>query len=143
AGFFPNSTFGRWVAQHYDMSSWWFMLINALLIIFFTYFYTAITFNPENVADNLKKNGGFIPGYRPGRPTAEYLERVSSRLTLVGGLFLATVTILPITIMSLAGVQNAYIGGSSLLIEVSVALVTTKQLEAQVVMRHYQGFRRS
>ncbi len=143
AGFFPNSTFGRWVAQHYDMSSWWFMLINALLIIFFTYFYTAITFNPENVADNLKKNGGFIPGYRPGRPTAEYLERVSSRLTLVGGLFLATVTILPITLMGLAGVQNAYIGGSSLLIVVSVALETTKQIEAQLVMRHYQGFMRS
>ncbi|MBY6274774.1 preprotein translocase subunit SecY [Symbiobacterium thermophilum] len=143
AGFFPGSRFARFVATYLDTRSWWFMLLNALLIVFFTYFYTAITFNPENVADNIKKNGGFIPGYRPGRPTAEYLERVSSRLTLVGGLFLAAVTILPITIMSLAGVQNAYIGGSSLLIVVSVALETTKQLEAQLVMRHYQGFMRT
>jgi len=143
AGFFPNSDFAVFVGRYLDTRSWWFMLINALLIVFFTYFYTAITFNPENVADNIKKNGGFIPGYRPGRPTAEYLERVSSRLTLVGGLFLAAVTILPITIMSLAGVQNAYIGGSSLLIVVSVALETTKQLEAQLVMRHYQGFMRT
>ncbi|WP_209465262.1 preprotein translocase subunit SecY [Symbiobacterium terraclitae] len=143
AQFIPNTGFGRWVQLHFDTRSAWFMLINALLIIFFTYFYTAITFNPENVADNIKKNGGFIPGYRPGKPTAEYLERVSNRLTLVGGLFLAAVTILPITLIGLAGVQNAYIGGSSLLIVVSVALETTKQIEAQLVMRHYQGFMRS
>lgn len=143
AGFVPNSNFAKFVGTYFDTRSWWFMLINALLIVFFTYFYTAITFNPENVADNIKKNGGFIPGYRPGRPTAEYLERISSRLTLVGGLFLAAVTILPITLMGLAGVDNAYIGGSSLLIVVSVALETMKQIEAQLVMRHYQGFMRS
>ncbi len=143
AGFFPTSDFAAFVGRYFDTRSWWFMLINALLIVFFTYFYTAITFNPETVADNIKKNGGFIPGYRPGRPTAEYLERVSSRLTLVGGLFLAAVTILPITLMGLAGVDNAYIGGSSLLIVVSVALETAKQLEAQLVMRHYQGFMRT
>jgi len=143
AQFVPTSKFARWVGLHFDTRSAWFMLVNALLIIFFTYFYTAITFNPENVADNIKKNGGFIPGYRPGKPTAEYLERVSNRLTLVGGLFLAAVTILPITLMSLAGVQNAYIGGSSMLIVVSVALETAKQIEAQLVMRHYQGFMRS
>lgn len=119
------------------------MLANALLIIFFTYFYTAITFNPENVADNMKKNGGFIPGYRPGKPTEEYLERVSTRLTLVGGLFLAAVTIVPIYLMSLTGIEGAYLGGSSLLIVVSVALETMKQIEAQLVMRHYQGFMRS
>jgi len=143
AGFFPTSRFALFVGRYFDTRSAWFMLVNALLIIFFTYFYTAITFNPDNVADNIKKNGGFIPGYRPGRPTAEYLERISSRLTLVGGLFLATVTVLPIALMGLAGVQNAYIGGSSLLIVVSVALETTKQIEAQLVMRHYQGFMRS
>lgn len=143
AQFVPYSKFAMFVGKYFETRSAWFMLINALLIIFFTYFYTAITFNPETVADNIKKNGGFIPGYRPGKPTAEYLERISNRLTLVGGLFLAAVTILPITLIGLLGVQNAYIGGSSLLIVVSVALETAKQLEAQLVMRHYQGFMRT
>lgn len=143
AQFMPTSSFAQWVFRYLDTRSAWFMLANALLIIFFTYFYTAITFNPENVADNMKKNGGFIPGYRPGKPTEEYLERVSSRLTLVGGLFLAAVTIVPIYLLSLTGIQGAYLGGSSLLIVVSVALETMKQIEAQLVMRHYQGFMRS
>jgi len=143
AQFWPYSGFAQWVGRYMDTGSAWFMALNALLIIFFTYFYTAITFNPENVADNIKKNGGFIPGYRPGKPTADYLERVSNRLTLVGGLFLAAVTIVPIYLISLAGIEGAYLGGSSLLIVVSVALETMKQIEAQLVMRHYQGFMRT
>lgn len=143
ANFIPNTGFAQWVFTYLDTRSAWFMLLNAALIVFFTYFYTAITFNPANVADNIKKNGGFIPGYRPGKPTEEYLARISNRLTLVGGLFLAAVTIVPIYLMSLTGIEGAYLGGSSLLIVVSVALETMKQIEAQLVMRHYQGFMRT
>lgn len=143
ANFVRDSGFARFVFQYFDTKSPWFWLANAVLIIFFSYFYTAITFNPDDVADNLKKNGGFIPGYRPGKPTAEYLGRISERLTLAGGIFLAVVTILPIGAMQLTGVQEAFLGGSSLLIVVSVALETMKQIEAQLVMRHYQGFMRT
>ncbi|MFZ5826181.1 MAG: preprotein translocase subunit SecY [Bacillota bacterium] len=143
ANFSPGTAFADWVFRYLDTSSAWFMLANAAMIIFFTYFYTAITFNPVDVADNIKKNGGFIPGYRPGKPTAEYLDRISTRLTLVGGLFLAAITIFPIYLISLTGIEGAYLGGSSLLIVVSVALETMKQIEAQLVMRHYQGFMRS
>lgn len=143
ANFSRGTGFADWVFRYLDTSSAPFMLANALMIIFFSYFYTAITFNPVDVADNIKKNGGFIPGYRPGRPTAEYLDRISTRLTLVGGLFLAAITIVPIYLISLTGIEGAYLGGSSLLIVVSVALETMKQIEAQLVMRHYQGFMRS
>ncbi|MFZ5816913.1 MAG: preprotein translocase subunit SecY [Bacillota bacterium] len=144
ANFLPrNNSFYLWVNAYFQTNSIWFMVANAALIIFFTYFYTAITFNPVDVADNIKKNGGFIPGYRPGKPTADYLDRISTRLTLVGGLFLAAVTIVPIYLISLTGIEGAYLGGSSLLIVVSVALETMKQIEAQLVMRHYQGFMRS
>jgi len=143
ANFMPNTKFAYWVGTYLDTGSIWFMLANAALILFFSYFYTAITFNPVDVADNIKKNGGFIPGYRPGKPTAEYLERISTRLTLAGGIFLAAITLLPIAVIQLTGVTDAYLGGSSLLIVVSVGIETMKQIEAQLVMRHYQGFMRS
>jgi preprotein translocase subunit SecY len=135
--------YARFVAQYLTSSHWWFYLLDALLIIFFTYFYTAVTFNPTEIADNMKKNGGFVPGYRPGRPTADYLARISERLTLVGSIFLAALAVLPAAVMSMTGVQAAYIGGTTLLIVVGVGLDTMKQIEAQLVMRHYQGFMRS
>jgi preprotein translocase subunit SecY len=144
ANFLPKtSAFSQFVFTYLNTKSVWFMLANAVLIVFFSYFYTAVTFNPVDVADNIKKNGGFIPGYRPGKPTADYLERISTRLTLVGGLFLAVITIVPIYLISLTGVDGAYLGGSSMLIVVSVGLETMKQIEAQLVMRHYQGFMRT
>lgn len=143
AQFTPTSSFGIFVAQYLTGASAWFWVLNAVFIIFFTYFYTAITFKPDEIADNMKKNGGFIPGYRPGRPTAEYLARISERLTLVGALFLAALTVLPVLIIQITGVQQAYLGGTALLIVVGVALETMKQIEAQLVMRHYQGFMRS
>src|SRR5215204_3662257 len=111
----------------------------SVLIIVFTYFYTAVTFNPVEQADNLKKYGGFIPGVRPGRPTAEYLDRILARLTFPGALYLALVAALP-TILINQTSANFYFGGTSILIVVGVALDTMKQLEAQLMMRNYEGF---
>lgn len=144
ASWLPNTHwFYRFSMTYLSGNHWGFWVANALFIIFFTYFYTAITFNPTEIADNMKKNGGFVPGYRPGKPTADYLARISERLTLVGALFLAALTVLPIILISLTGVQQANIGGTALLIVVGVAMDTMKQIEAQLVMRHYQGFMRS
>ena len=114
-------------------------IIYIILIFFFTYFYTSVTFNPVEVAQNMKANGGFIPGIRPGKATVEYLNRVMTRITFVGAVFLAAVAILP-TIVSQLGGLNFHFGGTSLLIAVGVALDTMKQLENQMVMRNYQGF---
>jgi preprotein translocase subunit SecY len=115
-------------------------VLYALLIIFFTFFYTAVVFNPMDVADNLKKYGGFVPGLRPGRPTGEYINRVLTRLTLAGGIFLAIIAILPNFMIAVTKIPNLYFGGTALLIVVGVALETMKQFEAHLLMRHYQGF---
>ena len=110
-----------------------------VLIIIFTYFYTAVTFNPVDQADNLKKYGGFIPGVRPGRPTAEFLDRILARLTFPGALFLAAVAALPAILIAQTHQQFEF-GGTSILIVIGVALETMKQLEAQLMMRSYEGF---
>ncbi len=115
-----------------------YLVLTALAIIFFTYFYTAITFNPMEVADTMKKNGGFIPGLRPGRPTSQYLEKVLSRLTLSGALFLAAIALVPYALSPL-GISMRF-GGTSLLIITGVALETMKQIESYLLMRHYEGF---
>ncbi len=111
-----------------------------LLIIFFTYFYTAVTVKIPDMADNLKKYGGFIPGIRPGQPTADYLDHVLTRITLAGSVFLAFIAVLPNLIAGATHIQGVYFGGTALLIVVGVALQTMKQIEAMVVMRHYEGF---
>ncbi|MBA2557266.1 MAG: preprotein translocase subunit SecY [Chloroflexi bacterium] len=116
-----------------------YVITFAALVIFFAYFYTSITFNPIDVADNMKKYGGFIPGIRPGRPTAEYLDRVLTRITLPGSLYLAALAILPLIVLGIAGVDFPF-GGSTLLIVVGVGLETMKQLESQLLQRHYEGF---
>jgi preprotein translocase subunit SecY len=116
-----------------------YLLGETILIIAFTYFYTAVTFNPMEQADNLKRYGGFIPGVRPGRPTAEFLDRILARLTFPGALFLAAVAALPTLLINSTG-ANFFFGGTSLLIVVAVALDTMKQLEAQLMMRNYEGF---
>ncbi|WP_239310563.1 MULTISPECIES: preprotein translocase subunit SecY [unclassified Frankia] len=119
-----------------------YLIIYAGLIIFFTYFYVAITFNPTEVADNMKKYGGFIPGIRPGRPTAEYLDRVLSRITLPGSLFLGVITVLPLALLNLTKQQPFPFAGTSVLIIVGVGLETVKQIESQLMLRNYEGFLR-
>jgi preprotein translocase subunit SecY len=116
-----------------------YIIGESLMIILFTYFYTAVTFNPVDQAENLKKYGGFIPGVRPGRPTAEFLDRILARLTFPGALYLAAVAALP-TLLINSTSANFFFGGTSLLIVVGVALDTMKQLEAQLMMRNYEGF---
>jgi preprotein translocase subunit SecY len=116
-----------------------YYIIYFLLIIAFGYFYTSITFNPVEMSKNLQQNGGFIPGIRPGKPTGEYLGKISNRLTLFGSLFLAVIAIVPTIILNMMGVTNMF-GATSVLIMVSVALETTEQLESQMLMRHYKGF---
>ncbi|MBF0500119.1 MAG: preprotein translocase subunit SecY [Candidatus Riflebacteria bacterium] len=116
-----------------------YIFIYALLIVFFTYFYTAITFNVQDLSDNMKKYGGFIPGIRAGRPTVDYLERTLSRVTLAGGVFLAIVAVIPNFLMKFMNVQF-YFGGTALLIVVGVAMDTMRQLESHLVTRHYEGF---
>ena len=119
-----------------------YMLIYGLLVIFFAYFYTAITFNPTETADNIRKYGGFIPGIRPGRPTAEYLNNILVRITLPGSLFLAAIALIPYIVLNMWNIQQFPFGGTSILITVGVALETMKQLESQLMMRHYEGFLR-
>ncbi|MBX5469873.1 MAG: preprotein translocase subunit SecY [Thermoleophilaceae bacterium] len=116
-----------------------YIIGESILIVLFTYFYTAVTFNPVEQADNLKKYGGFIPGVRPGRPTAEYLDRILARLTFPGALYLAAIAALPTILLNQTS-ANFFFGGTSILIVVGVALDTMKQLEAQLMMRNYEGF---
>ncbi len=126
-------------ATFFNPNDWAYVVGEVFFIIVFTYFYTAVTFNPVDQADNLKKYGGFIPGVRPGRPTAEYLDRILSRLTFPGALYLGAVAALPTILISQTS-ANFFFGGTSILIVVGVALDTVKQLEAQLMMRNYEGF---
>jgi preprotein translocase subunit SecY len=126
-------------AAFFSPNSWHYVVGEVFFIVIFTYFYTAVTFNPVDQADNLKKYGGFIPGVRPGRPTAEYLDRILSRLTFPGALYLGAVAALPTILISQTS-ANFFFGGTSILIVVGVALDTVKQLEAQLMMRNYEGF---
>jgi preprotein translocase subunit SecY len=129
----------NWFQSAFSPSGFAYLIGEALLIVIFTYFYTAVTFNPIDQADNLKKYGGFVPGVRPGRPTAEYLDRILTRLTFPGALFLAAIAVLPWFLYRFMDVPF-YFGGTSLLIVVGVALDTMRQMEAQLLMRHYEGF---
>ncbi len=128
-----------------DGSTWWYMAIYTLLILFFTFFYVSITFNPTEVADNMKKYGGFIPGIRAGRPTAEYLNYVLTRITVPGAIYLALISLIPLIalrFMDANAAANFPFGGTSILIIVGVGLETVKQIEAQLQQRHYEGFLR-
>ena len=124
----------------FSPTSWLYAVLYFLLIIFFTYFYSAIQFNPIEMANNMKNNGGFIPGIRPGRPTSEYISRVLNKITLAGAVFLGFIAVVPIFMNIGLNIQNFSIGGTSLLIVVGVALETVTQLESQMLMRHYKGF---
>ena len=139
AQFWPTSAFALWYGKWFSTSSWLYMLVYALLILGFTYFYTMISFNPVEMSKNLQQNGGFVPGIRPGKPTADYLTRISNRITLFGAIVLAVIAVIPSAILAIAGVRAPFTA-SGILIVVSVALETTQQLEAQMMMRHYKGF---
>lgn len=128
-----------WWQTHFNYVSWPYQLIFAVLIIAFAFFYNTISFNPIDMSKNLQQNGGMIPGIRQGKPTSDYLARISRRITLFGALFLAVLAVVPTLIAALCGVSIPF-GASSLLIAVSVALETTRQLESQMLMRHYKGF---
>lgn len=139
----PNAKSGvaAWISKFFSQSNPWYSIIYFILIIAFTYFYTEITFNPIEVANNIKKNGGFIPGIRPGKPTSDFISRVLSKVTLAGAVFLALIAIIPIMLAMIdPGLSGVSIGGTSLLIVVGFALETVKQLESQMLMRHYKGF---
>ncbi|WP_019244396.1 MULTISPECIES: preprotein translocase subunit SecY [Bacillus] len=141
ASFFEQNDVTRWIDKIFDYTHPIGMVLYVALIIAFSYFYAFVQVNPEQVAENLKKQGGYVPGIRPGKNTEEYLKRVLSRLTFVGAWFLALVAVLPVFFIKFAGLpQSVQIGGTSLLIVVGVALETMKGLEAQLVKRHYKGF---
>jgi preprotein translocase subunit SecY len=138
-GELTQAGWARDFSAFFSPNDWPYLVGESIFIVLFTYFYTAVTFNPVEQADNLKKYGGFIPGVRPGRPTAEFLDRILARLTFPGALYLAAVAALP-TILINQTSANFYFGGTSILIVVGVALDTMKQLEAQLMMRNYEGF---
>jgi len=143
--FFPNNDFLQTINSYFHYQSAVYSIIYAIMIIFFTYFYTAIAFNPKDVADNMKKQGGFIPGIRPGKQTSEFIDNILTKITLPGSFFLAIVAILPafVSAWGVSGQFASFFGGTSLLIVVGVALDTLQQIESHLLMRHYDGFMKS
>jgi preprotein translocase subunit SecY len=139
ASFFPNTGFYTFMIKYLDWGTPLHGLFYALLIIGFTYFYTAVSFNPIEVSNNIKKYGGFIPGIRPGKPTTDFIVKSLNRITMVGALFLALIAIVPIFLLKVINIP-VYFGSTSLLIVVGVAMDFVKQVEAQMIMRNYQGF---
>lgn len=142
ASFFPNSKFWSGVTDVFNYDTWLYVLIEFLLLVAFAYFYVAISFNPVEVANNLKKQGGAIPGIRPGKPTSDYITRVLNRITLIGALILAFICIFPmiINIVTSGNFAGLAFGGSSLIIVIGVALETFREIEAQMSLRNYKGF---
>jgi preprotein translocase subunit SecY len=143
--FFPDNEFLQSLSGWFVYTSPVYSAIYALMIVFFTYFYTAIAFNPKDVADNMKKQGGFIPGIRPGKQTSEFIDNILTKITLPGSIFLAIVAILPAFVsgLGISGRFAQFFGGTSLLIVVGVALDTLQQIESHLLMRHYDGFMKS
>ena len=138
---FTGHTSGWWYENVWSSSSWTYAVIYFLMIFFFSWFYSTIQYDPVEIANNLKKNGGFIPGFRPGKPTADFIHKVINKILVFGAVYLGVVALLPIVAGNLmAGVRNLAIGGTSIIIIVGVALETVKALEAQMLMRHYKGF---
>ncbi|MBP1938360.1 preprotein translocase subunit SecY [Paenibacillus sediminis] len=141
ASFWAGKGWAQWITTHMYYDKPLGMVLYVLMIIGFTYFYTFVQMNPTQMADNMKKNGGYVPGIRPGKTTATYLTKVMSRLTMTGALFLAVISVLPVFFGTVAGLpRSVKIGGTSLLIIIGVALDTMKQIESQLIKRHYKGF---
>ena len=138
---FGGWTKGWWYKNVFSSTSWIYVIIYFLLIFFFSWFYAAIQYDPVEIANNMKKNGGFVPGFRPGKPTSDFIKKVISKIVVFGAVYLGIVALLPMVAgIILPSVQNLAIGGTSVIIVVSVALETVKTLEAQMLMRHYKGF---
>ena len=144
AQFFPEAGWSQWITgssySPFNAKTWMYPVLYALLTIFFTWFYTQITFKPDEMAENMHKSSGFIPGIRPGKPTEIYLEKVLNRISMFGGCFAAIIAVVPILVANYTPFQAIQFGGTSLLILVSVSLEIMRQLESQLTMRHYQGF---
>jgi len=140
AGFVPPSNPLAALGQWFNPFGALYNLFYGLIIIFFTYFYTAVVLNPNDLAENMRKYGGFVPGIRPGRKTAEYIDRVLSRITLPGAIFLALIAVLPDFVIGMTKAPFLGFGGTSVLIVVGVALDTLQQVESHLLMRHYEGF---
>jgi preprotein translocase subunit SecY len=143
--FFPESEFVQSISGYLEYTSLTYSLMYGAMIVFFTYFYTAIAFNPKDVSENMQKQGGFIPGIRPGKHTADFIDNILTKITLPGSIFLAIIAILP-AFVSRFGVTPSFaqfFGGTSLLIMVGVALDTLQQVESHLLMRHYDGFMKS
>lgn len=146
ASFFPNSEWLHVVAAYFSERSMVYALIYGIMVVLFTYFYTAIIFNPREIAENMRKQGGFIPGIRPGTQTSDYIENILTKITLPGSLFLALVAVMPtfaINVLGVTGSFASFFGGTSLLIMIGVALDTLQQIESYLLMRHYDGFMKS
>ena len=138
---FTGHTSGWWYENVWSSSSWTYAVVYFLMIFFFSWFYSTIQYDPVEISNNLKKNGGFIPGFRPGKPTADFIQKVINKIVVFGAVYLGVVALLPIVAGNLMnGVRNLAIGGTSIIIVVGVALETVKALEAQMLMRHYKGF---
>ena len=139
--FVPGWTRGWWYENVWSASSWTYVVMYFLMIFFFSWFYASIQYDPVEIANNMKKNGGFIPGFRPGKPTADFIKKVIGKIVVFGAVYLAIVALLPILAGKfMASMQYLAIGGTSVIIVVGVALETVKALEAQMLMRHYKGF---
>ncbi len=138
----PNAGWVQWLTLNFGPSSGWYLLVYFVLIVFFAFFYTSITFNPEEIADNMKRYGGFVPGIRAGQPTADYLRYVINRINWVGALYLATIALIPQLVFNAMGIQSMAFGGTSIIILVGVGLQTVKDIDAQLQQRHYEGFLR-
>ena len=137
---FLGNTSGWWYENVFSSTSWFYAVMYFLMIFFFSWFYATIQYDPVEIANNLKKNGGFIPGFRPGKPTAEFIQKVINKIIWFGALYLGIVALMPILAGNLLSVNNMAIGGTSVIIVVGVALETVKAIEAQMMMRHYKGF---
>ena len=144
AGFFSGHGWAKWITSSpmsiFNSNTWMYPVVYALLTIFFTWFYTQVTFKPEEMSENLHKSAGFIPGVRPGEPTTQFFESVLNRVSFIGGIFAAILAVTPIVINNYTSFKGIQFGGTALLIVVSVALDFTRKLESQMIMRHYKGF---
>lgn len=144
AGFFPDKAWSVWIRSSsisiFNQQTWMYPVAYAVLTIFFTWFYTQVTFKPDEMSENLHKSAGFVPGIRPGEPTTEYFEKVLNRVSIIGGLFAAILAVLPILVSNYTSFKGIQFGGTALLIVVSVALDFVRRLESQLVVRHYKGF---